>query len=137
MAGYSGTPLVQKLGIKPDSRLLLAGAPPDFAVILGPLPAGVQTLTGAAKGLDIILLFVTSQADLADRFAKLAARLTPAGMLWVAWPKRASGVPTDLTENTVRDIGLAAGLVDVKVCAISEVWSGLKFCIRRADRIGR
>jgi hypothetical protein len=134
MAGYSGTPLVQKLGIKPDARVYFANAPADFPTTLGPLPAGVEQVGGAAKDLDFAVLFVTDRAGLTKQFAKLAARLQKAGMLWVAWPKKASGVPTDLTENVVRDIGLAAGLVDVKVCAIDETWSGLKFVYRLKDR---
>jgi hypothetical protein len=134
MAGYSGTPLIQKLGIKPDFRLHFSNAPPDFAAALGPLPAGVEHVGGTAKNLDLAVLFVTAKTDLEKRFAKLADRLAPAGMLWVAWPKKTSGVPTDVNENIVRDIGLAAGLVDTKVCAIDEVWSGLKFVIRLKDR---
>jgi hypothetical protein len=134
MAGYSGTPLVQKLGIKPEARLHFVNAPPDFAATLGPLPAGVEQVGGTAKNLDLAVLFVTEKADLEERFIKLADRLAPAGMLWVAWPKKASGVPTDLSDNVVREIGLAAGLVDTKVCAIDAVWSGLKFVIRLKDR---
>jgi hypothetical protein len=134
MAGYSGTPLVQKLGIKPDARLHFANAPPNFATTLGPLPAGVEQVGGTAKGLDLALLFVTDRAALGKQFTKVAARLTPAGMLWVAWPKKASGVSTDLTENVVREVGLAAGLVDTKVCAIDAVWSGLRFVYRLKDR---
>lgn len=134
MAGYSGTPLVQKLGIKPDGRLHFANAPPDLAAMLGPLPAGVEQLGGTAKELDLAVLFVTAQAALRKQFPKLAARLASAGMLWVAWPKKASGVATDLNENIIRDIGLEAGLVDVKVCAIDQTWSGLKFVYRLKDR---
>jgi hypothetical protein len=134
MAGYSGTPLVQKLGIKPDARLHLANAPADFDTTLGPLPPGVEHVGTAGKNIAVAVLFVKDRADLAARFAKLAARLAPHGMLWVGWPKKASGVPTDLTENAVREIGLAAGLVDVKVCAIDDVWSGLKFVYRLKDR---
>jgi hypothetical protein len=134
MAGYSGTPLIQKLGIKPAARLQFINAPSDFAETLGPLPADAEQVGGAAKNLDLAVLFVTARTDLERRFVKLAARLAPAGLLWVAWPKKASGVPTDLTENIVRDIGLAAGLVDTKVCAIDDVWSGLKFVIRLKDR---
>jgi hypothetical protein len=137
MAGYSGTPLVQKLGIKPGARLHLINAPPDFAATLGPLPAGVEQVGAAAKELDVAVLFVKDQAVLAERFPKMAGRLAGAGMLWVAWPKKASGVPTDLTENVIRDIGLAAGLVDTKVCAIDHVWSGLKFVYLLKDRAGR
>jgi hypothetical protein len=134
MAGYSGTPLVQKLGIRPDARVHFAHAPADFDETIGPLPAGVELLGGTAKNLDLALLFVTDKTALTKQFAKLAARLQPAGMLWVAWPKKASGVSTDLTENIVREVGLAAGLVDVKVCAIDDTWSGLKFVYRRKDR---
>ena len=134
MAGYSGTPLVQKLGIKPDARVLFVNAPPDFAGTLGPLPSGVEQVAGAAKNLDLAVLFVTAKAELEKRFPTLAKRLAPAGMLWVSWPKKASGVPTDLSDNVVREFGLSAGLVDTKVCAIDEVWSGLKFVIRLKDR---
>jgi hypothetical protein len=134
MAGYSGTPLVQKLGIKPDGRLYLASPPANFDTTLGQLPAGVERVGGTASGVDVAVLFVTDRANLEKRFGKLAARLTAAGMLWIAWPKKASGVATDLTENLVRDIGLAAGLVDVKVCAIDDTWSGLKFVYRLKDR---
>jgi hypothetical protein len=134
MPGYSGTPLVQKLGLKPDHRLLLAGAPPDFVEVLGPLPAGVAVVDGKAQDLDVAVLFAASQAELRARFPKLATRLGPTGILWAAWPKRASGVPTDLAENIVRQIGLATGLVDVKVCAVTDVWSGLGFRNRRRSR---
>ncbi|MFO0810424.1 MAG: hypothetical protein U0746_17505 [Gemmataceae bacterium] len=134
MAGYSGTPLVTKLGFKPGHRLAFVAAPPEFAIALGPLPDGAELVGAAAKDLDAAVLFVTDTATLQKQFAKLATRLVPAGMLWVAWPKKASGVVTDLTENVVRDIGLAAGLVDVKVCAIDDTWSGLKFVYRLEDR---
>src|SRR5947209_17219535 len=134
MAGYSGTPLVQKLGIKADARVYFANAPADFADTLRPLPADVEQVGGTAKDLDLAVLFVTDRAALTKQFAKLAGRLTKAGMLWIAWPKKASGVATDLTENVVRDIGLAVGLVDVKVCAIDDTWSGLKFVYRLEDR---
>jgi len=134
MAGYSGTPLVQKLGIKPDSRLHLVNPPPDFDATLGPLPPGVERVGGSGKNLGVAVLFVTEGTDLEARFARLAARLQPAGMLWVAWPKKASGVSTDLTENVVREYGLAQGLVDNKVCAIDETWSGLRFVVRLSDR---
>lgn len=134
MAGYSGTPLVQKLGFKPGHRLAFVAAPPEFAAALGPLPDDVGLVGPTAKQLDAVVLFVTAAADLRKQFGKLATRLVPNGMLWVAWPKKASGVATDLTENVVRDIGLDAGLVDVKVCAIDATWSGLKFVIRLRDR---
>jgi hypothetical protein len=136
MAGYSGTPLVKKLGIKAESRVALLNAPEGFAKTLAPLPDDValRTNTTAPASLDMILLFTEARAQLERRFAGLAARLLPAGSLWIAWPKRASGVPTDLTEDVVRDIGLAAGLVDNKVCAIDDTWSGLRFVRRLKDR---
>ena len=134
MAGYSGTPLVQKLGIKPGHRLLLVQAPPDFAMTLGELPADLVLASPAMKQLDVILLFAKSFADLRKRFGPLAGRLIGNGSLWVCWPKKAAKLPTDLDENVVRDHGLEVGLVDVKVCAVDETWSGLKFVIRLADQ---
>jgi len=134
MAGYSGTPLPKKLGIKEGSRIALVNAPNDFESELGELPANVEFIKRPTKSLDIILLFVLTERALARDFAKLAARLTANGMIWIAWPKKSSGVATDLLEQRVRDIGLNAGLVDVKVCAIDETWSGLKFVYRLKDR---
>jgi hypothetical protein len=134
MPGYSGTPLARKLGLAPAQRALLVGAPPGFADTLGPLPVDLRLRTRAAGELDLVLLFVRRSADLARRFPPLAARLAPAGMLWVAWPKRTSGVPTDLSFDVVQRTGLQAGLVDTKVCAVDEVWSGLRFVIRKSDR---
>lgn len=136
MAGYSGTPLPKKLGIKDGHRVAVLDASADVAELLGPLPSGV-TLTNDANDAavyDIILLFTTSRVELHRRFAALAKKLQPAGGLWICWPKRASGVVTDVTENVVRDIGLAAGLVDNKVCAVDETWSGLRFVFRVHDR---
>ena len=134
MAGYSATPLVKKIGIKEQFRVLLVNAPADFQDELQPLPAGVTFVTAARKSIDVVLLFVRSQSELDAQFPKLAAKLAPAGMLWVAWPKKSAGLPTDLSFNIVQQAGLAAGLVDTKVCAIDEVWSGLKFVIRVKDR---
>ena len=134
MAGYSGTPLVTKLGIKPDFEVAFVNAPEGFAKQLE-LPAHVTIKSASkSKDLDLILLFVTSQEALTSSFPQYAGRIKPAGMLWVSWPKKASGVQTDLNENVIRDIGLANGLVDVKVCAVDDVWSGLKFVIRLKDR---
>lgn len=134
MAGYSGTPLVQKLGIKPGFSVAFINAPEDFASNLG-LTEDVTVRTRAsARDLDFILLFVKNRADLSRSFLVQAARIKPNGMMWISWPKKTSGVKTDLTENVVRDIGLAAGLVDVKVCAVDDVWSGLKFVYRVKDR---
>jgi len=134
MAGYSGTPLAQKLGIKAGARLLLADAPAAFADWVAPLPEGVTLVGPRAKGVDVAVLFERRAAALRARFARAARALAPNGGLWVAWPKRSAKVPTDLTEGVVREIGLAAGLVDNKVCAISEVWSGLRFVYRLKDR---
>jgi hypothetical protein len=134
MAGYSGTPLLKKLGIKDEFRVAFVNAPKDFQKVLGPLPASVRTLSRATKPLDFVLLFTKSAAALETEFARFAQMLAPNGMLWVAWPKKASGVLTDLSENDIRKIGLGAGLVDVKVCAIDDVWSGLKFVYRLKDR---
>jgi hypothetical protein len=136
MAGYSGTPLPQKLGIKPNHRVALIDAPKGFSSTLGKLPVGVEIVDGADRRarFDVIVLFVDKRAHLEKRFATLAKRLDPSGGLWVSWPKRASGVSTDVTENTVRDVALAAGLVDNKVCAIDETWSGLRCVVRVRDR---
>jgi hypothetical protein len=128
VAGYSGTPLPKKLGIKPEARVALVDAPPDFARTIGVTPAR------GAGALDVIVWFVKSRATLEKRFSVEARRLDPAGGLWVAWPKRASGVATDVTEDTVRAVALAAGLVDNKVCAIDEIWSGLRCVVRLKDR---
>jgi hypothetical protein len=134
-AGYSGTPLPKKLGIKPGHRLRLVDAPPGFERTLGELPDAVELVGDDAEaGLDVILFFTASGDGLRARFAELAGALVPAGMLWVAWPKQAAKVPTDLTENVVRDVALERGMVDVKVCAIDETWSGLKLVYRLADR---
>ena len=134
MVGYSGTPLAQKLGIKEGSRLALLGAPDGFDDELAPLPAGVQVLRRLTSGLDVVVLFVTERRQLEQRFPAVAAAITPAGGFWVAWPKRASKVPTDLTEDVLREVGLPHGLVDNKVCAVTEVWSGLRFVWRKENR---
>jgi len=134
MAGYSGTPLVKKLGIKPDFEVAFINAPKNFVNQLD-LPAGVKVKSGSRnQDLDFILLFVKSRTVLQVAFLQCANKLKTNGMLWVSWPKQSSGVPTDLNENVVRDIGLTAGLVDVKVCAVDEIWSGLKFVYRLKDR---
>jgi hypothetical protein len=133
MAGYSGTPLVKKLGIKPSFNVVFVNAPADFVDTLE-LPKGVVVRPAARTQLDFVLLFVKSQQELKQKFSQLAAKLTSSGMLWVSWPKKTSGVQSDLNENIVRDIGLAKGMVDVKVCAVDEIWSGLKFVFRLKDR---
>jgi hypothetical protein len=137
MAGYSGTPLAKKLGIKEGSRIALVNAPKDFQSELGELPEGVKFLKPSIKCLDLILVFVLSEQALAREFSKLAERITANGMIWIAWPKKSSGVTTDLSFECVQRIGLDAGLVDVKICAVDETWSGLKFVYRLKDRSSR
>jgi hypothetical protein len=138
MAGYSGTPLVKKLGFKPGCRAAFVNQPSEFAANLGDLPDDTQLLRGNLRSpLDLVVLFVTSQKAMTSEFPRLAKKLANNGMLWVSWPKKSSGTVTDLNENIIRNIGLDAGLVDVKVCAINEVWSGLKFVYRLRDRESR
>ena len=140
VSGYSGTPLARKLGLKAGQRAALVGAPDGFvADVLGGPPAGVwltDRVAGPAE-LDFVLFFTDSREALEARFAELDAAIRADGMLWIAWPKKASRVPTDLTGDVVRTLGLAAGLVDVKVCAVDAVWSGLKFMVRTAERPAR
>jgi hypothetical protein len=139
-AGYSGTPLPKKLGIKPGHRIRLIGTPEGFGDTLGELSQSVDIVAADdddAAPLDLILFFTDSEEVLRARFDALAASLTPAGMLWIAWPKKASKVPTDLTEDVVRRVALERGMVDVKVCAIDAIWSGLKLVYRLVDRPDR
>ena len=133
-AGYSGTPLVSKLGIKPGATLGLIGAPDDFDRTLGELPDGVAVRRRLQGRLDVIVAFYVERSALERRLPALRGALQPAGGLWLAWPKRASGVATDLSDTVVRELGLAAGLVDNKVCAIDAVWSGLRLVYRLRDR---
>jgi hypothetical protein len=133
VAGYSGTPLARKLGIGEGTSVLVDGAPPGFS--LAPLPSDVRIdLRAAAAAYDVILCFCPDLARLAGRWPSLHPRTTPAGALWIAWPKRASGIATDLDENVIREYALTHGRVDVKVCAVDDVWSGLKHVIRKAER---
>ena len=132
MAGYSGTPLAKKLGIKAGHRLGLIAAPTGFADALGPLPGDVTVRRQARGRFDVIVVFARREADLRSRFGRLVAD----GGLWVGWPKKAAKVETDLSFDVVQGIGLAAGLVDNKVCAIDDVYSGLRFVVRVADRAG-
>jgi hypothetical protein len=133
-AGYSGTPLPAKLGLKSGMRFIALNAPPDLDVLLAGAP-DLERL-GRVASFDCALAFATTERALAALFAKLAPRLLDTGMIWIAWPKKASGVATELTENVVRRVGLATGLVDVKVCAVDATWSGLKFVRRLRDRRG-
>ncbi len=138
MAGYSDTPLCKKLGVKEGFRVGLVNAPKGFRQELGSLPSGVNiSVASLRQPLDLILFFADSQKVLKREFSNLARKLTDNGMLWIAWPKKASGVATDLSDNSVRQIGLDAGLVDVKVCAVNDIWSGLKFVYRLKDRSSR
>ncbi len=136
MAGYSKRTLVDKLGIKPGTRVVALGAPPPYASLLGTLPAGATLHSRLPAASGFIHRFVRHRADLVADFPRLAHALTDNGILWISWPKRTSGEDTDLSENVVREIGLKEGLVDVKVCAVDEVWSGLKF-VRRIVNRGR
>jgi hypothetical protein len=130
-AGYSGTPLPQKLGIKPQSSVGLVGAPDDFEKTLGALPPGAALTRGSKKPAALVIWFVTSRKALDGNLARVAALMAEGGGLWVAWPKQASEIPTDLKEQSIRDALLPNGLVDYKVCAIDETWSGLKFARRK------
>ncbi len=134
MVGYSGTPLYRKLGIKEDARLALLAAPHGFDEVLAPLPDGVTILRRLGPDLDVAVLFVTERRELERRFAPVAAAIQPAGALWVAWPKKVSGMASDLKEQTVMEVGLATGMVDNKVCAVDDVWSGLRFVVRLENR---
>jgi hypothetical protein len=132
-AGYSGTPLPQKLGLKAGMRVLFVDAPPQLDRLLAGAPAGLVRLARIAP-FDFALAFAMKANALEATLAKLAPKMDDAGMIWVAWPKKASGVPTNITEDIVRRLGIAAGLVDVKVCAIDATWSGLKLVRRLRDR---
>jgi hypothetical protein len=133
--GYSGTPLTQKLGIKPGMSIAVLNAPPNVDTILGELPDNVSITRRLRGHRDLVLIFVTRQVELAARVPALISAIAPNGMIWVAWPKRASKIETDMTEDVIREIVLpTSDLVDVKVCAIDQVWSGLKLVIRKERR---
>ena len=131
---YSGTPLPKKLGIREGAKVYVAGAPEGFGAVLGPLPTGVQRLGRAGTSMDVVLLFATEERVLRARFGRLAAGLEPAGRLWVAWPKKAAPIPTDLDFDTVQGLGLEAGLVDNKSASITDTFQGLQFVYRLKDR---
>ncbi len=135
-AGYSGTPLPAKLGIRPGYSVALVGAPPGFRQVLGDLP-GAELLDGLPSDggpLDVIVFFATSRAEYEAELGTLRAHMAPACGLWIAWPKRASKVPTDMTDHVVREVALPTGLVDNKVCAIDQIWTGVRLVIRRELR---
>ncbi len=133
-AGYSKRSLVDKLGIKPGYRVVIINPPAGYADILGRLPDAVAIAYNLTEKVEFIHCFATSYRDLRAEFENLKAHMLPSGMLWISWPKQSSKVPTDLDENIIRGIGLEYGLVDVKVCAVDQVWSGLKFVFRLKDR---
>ena len=134
MPGYSGTPLPKKLGIKDGFHVRLIEAPPEVIAEVKRSREKCKLVRDPKAPLDFAMLFTKSADALKKEFPRIAKNLAPAGMLWISWPKKSSGVPTDLNENIVREIGLAAGLVDVKVCAVTDIWSGLKFVRRLKDR---
>lgn len=134
MAGYSGTPLVKKLGLKPGMKALFLDEPDDYVHLLGGLPAGVAVASARARSLDFVHWFVTREAELRRGLPGLAKRLKPTGMIWVSWPKQASGVPSEVARHEVMEAAKASGLVDVKVAAVDETWSGLKLVIPVAKR---
>jgi hypothetical protein len=134
MAGYSGTPLTKKLGIKEGHRVAFPSAPGDFRELLGDLPDGVSVRSRASGPLDVIVFFTKSRAELERRLPALRRAMDPAAGLWIAWPKRSSGVETDMTEDVARELALANRLVDNKVAAIDDTWSGLRLVIRLEDR---
>ena len=136
MAGYSGTPLLKKLGIKPGFRMYVHDAPEKYFDWLHPLPDDLEVTDRLAGKLDFIHVFVRDYKTFCRILTKSREHLKSDGMVWVSWPKKASGVVTDLNENRIRDFGLTEGLVDVKVCAVDETWSGLKFVIPVRDRVG-
>jgi len=136
MAGYSGTPLAQKLGIKSDSTVTLINAPADYRKLLGPFAKSVKFSERVGKHAPFVHLFATKRAALVKNLRNLRSKLADTGMVWVSWPKKASGVPTDITEDVIRAVALPMGFVDVKVCAVDEIWSGLKLMIRRELRKG-
>ena len=135
MAGYSGTPLAQKLGIKPGQRVATLEAPKGYRELLTPVPEGVSFTKTVAANTPFVHLFVKERPILTRELKRLRRLLTDTGVLWVSWPKKSSGVKTDITEDAIREVCLPLGFVDVKVCAVDETWSGLKLMIRRENRV--
>jgi hypothetical protein len=132
--GYSGTPLAKKLGFKSPLKVWVVNAPRGYKTWLGDLPEGVMLVTKAVKPIQAVHVFTTESAFLDATLSKLRDELEQDGFIWVSWPKKSSKVPTDITEDTIREIALPLGFVDIKVCAVSEVWSGLKLVIRKSER---
>lgn len=134
MTGYSGTPLAKKLGIKDGSVIYAPGAPTEYGELLQPLPAGVRIETAVSASTDIVHLFETERSKLAVALRTLRKKLAPNATVWVSWPKKSCGVPTTITQDVVRELALPLGFVDIKVCAVTEVWSGLKLVVRKELR---
>jgi Protein of unknown function (DUF3052) len=134
MAGYSGTPLPQKLGLKPNEQVVLINAPRDYAELLGEIPPGIVFSERMKTGARFAHLFSTKRSELQKKLVTLRKQLADDGTLWVSWPKKSAGVPTDVTEDVIRAIALRLGFVDIKVCAVDETWSGLKLMVRRTNR---
>ena len=135
MPGYSGTPLFKKLGIKEGYRLYVKNPPENYEQLIAPIPERVKILKRVSSELDLIHFFTKKRSELAGNIVKYAGAIKQDGMIWISWPKKASKVPTDITETTIRDVVLPLGLVDVKVCAVDDTWSGLKVVIRKENRI--
>lgn len=131
-SGYSGTPLAKKLGIAPGATHCVLDAPGDYAALVAPLPEGARIVTRMADGAGFVHAFFTKRAKLEATLARCRTKLAPTGTLWVSWPKKAAKVPTDITEDVIREVALPLGFVDVKVCAVDEVWSGLRLVFRRS-----
>jgi hypothetical protein len=134
MAGYSGKPLAEKLGIKAGCRIFVDQAPENYPKLVEPLPEGVTIVPRLADKVDIVHIFGSEAKELAKKLKQFKKSIVENGMIWVSWPKKSAGVPTDVTEDVIREVALPLGLVDVKVCAVDEVWSGLKLVIRRENR---
>lgn len=134
MPGYSRTPLAAKLGIKSGFRIKTKNAPPDYAALLSPLPSDVAIASSIRTGVDLWHLFTASESELSKQLPLALQQIKQNGMIWVSWPKKSSGVPSEITEDSIRQIALPLGLVDVKVCAVDDTWSGLKLVIRNELR---
>jgi len=134
MVGYSGTPLWKKLGIKDQTEICVSNEPSDYLKLVAPLPEGVKVVRRLARTTDLVHLFVTEKTRLARQLSTTLVKLKPDGVIWVSWPKRSSKVATDITEDTIREVALPLGLVDIKVCAVDDTWSGLKLMIRKKNR---
>jgi hypothetical protein len=134
MAGYSGKPLAQKLGIKAGCSIFVDQAPENYRKLVEPLPEGVSIVPRLADKVDIVHVFSSEAKELAKKLKQFKKSIVENGMIWVSWPKKSAGVPTDVTEDVIRDLALPLGLVDVKVCAVDDVWSGLKLVIRKENR---